>query len=426
MLAVASALAVAVVACEQAVPTAVDETPLPEAPLTVEIEIPWSDFGSDLQVVGGFSSPAFLPAPVVARAYEGVLEARTLMRWDTFPPTVRVMTDGGVVTDDSLHFVAGFVTLGFDTLTSVVPSPATLEIGTLEEEWNFRTATWTLAVDTVADQRAWSEAGAGPAPLVATRVWDPAASDSVIFSLDSAEINEWVDPSDQGRGARVLTTTDGTLLVLNRALLRVSIRPSMADTIVEDTIDLLESTFVYDPPPAAATGVRVGGAPAWRSLMAVGVPPLTGPPELCAAVGCPFTPDAGQVSYAALVLTSQATEAGFQPVDSVRLDVRPVLNPATLPKSPLGASQTGEVGRAVAPEAFGAAPGSRVEVPITGFMRTLLAGPDGSGNPPPSMLALLSAFEPSSLAFATFDGPSDAAPPRLRMVLTVGEAQELP
>jgi hypothetical protein len=160
--------------------------------------------------------------------------------------------------------------------------------------------------------------------------------------------------------------------------------------------------------------------------MQVAVPPLTGPPELCAAVGCPFTPTAGQVSYAGLVLTRAATASPFQPNDTVRLDVRPVLSPPTLPKSPLGGSQTAGFGSAVAPEAFSTLAGTPVEVPVTSFLRTLLAGPGADGLEPPSTLALLTATEPAALTFASFFGPGDPGEPTLRLILTVGTPQVLP
>ncbi|MGD8601336.1 MAG: hypothetical protein PVF19_08325, partial [Gemmatimonadota bacterium] len=106
--AVAAGLVVAVVACQEQVPTALDDGPLPEEPLTIEVELPWSEFGSNLQVLGGFSSAASIPTPVVAHGYGGTLEARTLMRFDSLPPAIRVTqsSDGAVVTDTEPKYIA--------------------------------------------------------------------------------------------------------------------------------------------------------------------------------------------------------------------------------------------------------------------------------------------------------------------------------
>lgn len=426
--AIASALVVAVVACQEESPTALDDGSLPDQPLTVEVELPWSQFASNLQVLGGFSTAASMPTPVVAHGYDGTLEARTLMRFDSFPPAIRVLESGtgAVATDNEMTFITGYLTLGFDTLASVAPGPATLELGTLQQEWNARTASWTLAIDTLGDQRAWTDAGAGPVAHTANATWNPALADSVTFVLDSAFLDDWLTPEYLTRGGRLLSTTDGALLVLTRARFRVNMRSSIADTIVEDTIDLSDRTVIYDPPPAAPTGMRVGGAPAWRTLLTVSAPALTGPPELCARLGCPYTPEAGEISYAALKLTTQASDPGFRPSDTLNVDVRPVLSPATLPKSPLGASQTGGLGKAIEPEAFGVAAGASVDVPITTFMRNLLAGPDADGNEPPSVLALIAASEPASLSFASFAEPGSAGEPVLKLIITVGEPQVLP
>jgi len=228
-------------------------------------------------------------------------------------------------------------------------------------------------------------------------------------------------------GERDVLRVDGVLLQVVRARLRVLMRPTLdPDTLVEDTVRLLNRTFVYDPPPSAAVGVRVGGAPASRTVMSVTVPPLTGPPELCAAVTCPYTVQSAQVSYAALTLRTRETEAAFLPVDSLRVDARAVLSPVTLPKSPLGSSESGGLGTPIAAAAFAPAGSVTVDVPITSFVRTLLGGPTADGWPPPSTLALMAAFEPSSLAFASFYGPTEPGEPVLRMILTVGNPQVLP
>lgn len=419
---------VSAVACQERSPTALDDTELPDAPLSVQVELSWNEFGSNFQVLGGYSSAATLAQAVVAHQFDGALEARTLLRFGQFPLTALVNDpDGAPVVDDSITYVAGMLVLYIDTLNSVYDGPVSLTLSTLEEEWDARSTTWTAAVDSLNDQRLWTEPGAGPAALATVATWDPLASDSVILYMDSVSIATWVDVSDQARGGRVESTTDGVFLRLNRARLRVNVRASAnPDTLAEDTVRWLDRTFVYAPEPAAPVGARVGGVPAWRSLMQITIPPLIGPPELCAAVSCPFTPEAGQISYAGLELISRASEAGFEPFDSLSVDVRSVLSPPRLPKSPLGPSETGGLGTAVPPEAFGVLAGSPVAVPVTSFVRTLLAGPDTNGRPPPSTLALLSALEPASVSFASFYGPGDPREPVLKLVITVGNDQVRP
>ncbi|HSH76174.1 MAG TPA: hypothetical protein VLA09_10865, partial [Longimicrobiales bacterium] len=262
--------------------------------------------------------------------------------------------------------------------------------------------------------------------------WDPAVSDSVQFFLDSADVASWSNASDPANGARVELLTDDVRLRVIGGALRLNARSSIApDTVLVLTATAREVTFVYDPlAPPPTDGMRIGGAPAWRTVLDVAVPEaLTGPPELCAAVGCPFALAPRHVSYAALALRTRTVEAPYQPTDSISLDVRPVLNKGSLPKSPLGNSLIADpLGLRVAPILFGAQERSLVEVPVTGYVRAFLAGADQSGRPPPSTLAILSAREPARFAFGSFYGPEapeDQLEPVLKLVLTVSPPMEL-
>ncbi len=55
-----------------------------------------------------------------------------------------------------------------------------------------------------------------------------------------------------------------------------------------------------------------------------------------------------------------------------------------------------------------------------------MSGEDAAGNPAPNTLALLSVFEPLSIAYASFEGPGSVGEPQLRLVLTIGPPVELP
>jgi len=106
------------------------------------------------------------------------------------------------------------------------------------------------------------------------------------------------------------------------------------------------------------------------------------------------------------------------------VDVRQVLRRDALPKAPLGESLTGLFGQRVGPDAFGSKSETDIEIPITEFVRDLLGSQDGMS--PTKTLALLSVFEPISIAYASFHGPGDENGPVLRLVVTVGRAMELP
>jgi len=61
-------------ACEEELPVGVDDDALPAEPITVEVEIPWSDFASNLEVFGGYGSPEELGQGFVASGFADTLE----------------------------------------------------------------------------------------------------------------------------------------------------------------------------------------------------------------------------------------------------------------------------------------------------------------------------------------------------------------
>ena len=422
--------ALGVVACEEQSPTSLDPNLLPQEPITVELRIPWEDFASNLEVIGGFGAPVELGRGVLAKSFAGTLDARTILRFGAYPTEAQVRdTTGTTRTDGDLTFIGGRVVALLDTIASTNDEPVLLGLGAIQHEWDVRTVTWTAAVDTINDQRSWPEAGAGPVAPLATAEWDPMAGDSVWFELDSAQVAAWADASDESRGARIELLTAGERIEIAGVVLRLNTRPSLnPDSTFFLDVQREDISFVYNPfPEPPPDGIRVGGAPAWRTILDVRMPAqLTGPPALCAVVRCPVPLHASEVNYAALVFRTRRTEEAFQPTDTVGIDARPVLSRETLPKAPLGASLLGLAGRLIGPEFFGDQAEQDVEIPITTFARNLLTGADEAGLEPSETLALLSLREPFSIAFASFHGPGSESAPFLKLIVTVSRSVELP
>ncbi len=426
-----AAAALVVTACGDETPTSIGEEVLPGAPVTLQIEIPWEDFGSNLEVFGGYGTPGDLGTGVLANVYGGSLNARTLLRFGALPTSASVRdTTGTTVTDTDLTFVEGRLVALFSRSASTAETPVSLTLGFMDEAWHRRSATWTDAVDTVGSRVAWSQPGGGTVAPIDTVTWDPAAGDSVSFALDSAQVAAWDDDAALALGARLDLLTEGHRLDVRSVALRLTARPSVnPDTLVTVSATQPEVTFIYDPAPAApADGMRVGGAPAWRTVMDLGVPTqLNGPAELCAAAGCPVTLEPGQISYASVVLTTRQTEGAFQPLDTLGVDARAVLSRTALPKAPLGAPVVGSLGRRLPASYFGDQAGAQVEMPVTSLVRNILRGIDPTtGLPYPNTLALLSPFEPLSIAYGSFYGPGTGFAPVLKLIVTVGPSVELP
>ena len=413
------------VGCTEEMPTATDGDLLPTEVLTVEVSLPFAQFGRDLQRFSGFGTPYSLLTIVVAREYQGELEARGLVRWAPVATVLSVMDSTGATRpDSSLTFLSGRVVAVIDTLTSVFDGPVTLAAGALQDTWHPHTPTWELAVDTIGERAPWTSPGGGPVHPMGTGEWTLEQGDTLIIELDSADLGIWTDSATTSTGLRLEAETAGARMVIRGVQLRLNARPSSnPDTVVEMVVSTNGATFVYDPPPVPSdSGIVIGGAPAWRTVFQVELPEfLDGPPELCAKVGCPFELDADAVSFAALVLTTEAAPPAYQPKDTVRLDVRTVLAPAALPKSPLGAAMAGALGHALPPEYFGVSAGVEVSIPITGYVKTLIGGETATGDPVPTTIALLSVQEPSALELATFQGLEGANPPYLKLILTLGD-----
>lgn len=414
--------------CEQSDPTAVGGDLIPVEPTTVEVILPWSAFGESVEVFGGFGRPNQLSGAIVANAFRGTLTSRVLVDFGDYPEAVSVRdAEGTTRFDDDLTILGGRLVAVVDTLRSPVTGPVELQIGYLDQSWDPFSAGWDFRLDSVGAQEAWTEPGAGPVTPLATAIWDPAAGDSVVFPLDSAQLRVFGDTTlAVERTIRIDALDPDTQLRFGAANLRLDILPSLnPDTVVVESVAADRSTFLYTPEVAApADGLRAGGAPSWRTVLTLNIPTqLDGPAELCAVVTCPLAVTADNLNHASLILTSRVTDpAGFQPTDSLRLDLRPVLVPERLPKSPLGTSFLGVAGRAVAATAFSAAAGQQVPITITGFIRALV---DPEEESPPTELALLSLVEPFSLAFGDFDGPGDPGEPVLRLILTDVEPLEI-
>lgn len=413
--------------CADETPTSTQEELFPVTIPTVEVRIPFDDFGSDFQVLGGYGSPLSLSQGILARDYGGELDARTVTRFQRYPEAVSARdTDGTLRSDSSATFFGGRVLLVMDSLRSP-DQPVQIRAGALQTPWHARTVSWDWAVDTVGTQEPWPEPGAGPVTDLGAATWDPAEGDTLALPVDSATVAAWSDTTDLSRGVRLEVEDPGVRISVRTVVLRLDARPSVnPDTTVVVTVLPQDLTFVYDPiPDPPPDGMRVGGAPAWRTIFGVSLPEtLNGPEELCVELGCPFEVTPGAVNFAALVLTTRETPVAFQPDDTLAMDVRPVLVPERLPKSPLGAALTGFL--TLPSEYFSTDPGRQIIVPVTRFVRDAVRGTTQEGTFAPNTLALLSTFEPVSLTFASFAGPGSADEPVLRLILSPDEGVQLP
>lgn len=408
-------------ACAETSPTSLDPDDVPGQIRTVEVEIPWSEFGTTLQSFSGFGRPADIGVVLVADGFAGVLNSRALVRFPALPTSATVRDSSGALVIDSAVTVQGGRII-FNAIVSDADSTGAWEFtaSELTQPWDPSSATWESAVDSGGLVVAWDEPGAGPVRLIDSAVLQLAdTADSIVIELDAQTIASWGDSASE-RSVRFDLASPDTRVRLGNVRVRYELGSSIdPDTTVVAEVSSRGSTFVYTPGPGDPAGViRTGGAPAWRSVFGLDIPTvLNGPEALCEVAGCPYTLEPGALNRASIVLRTRSSPTGFEPQDTVFLDTRPVLAPDVLPKSPLGGSFIGSI--SVPPGAFGTGSGEPLEVQITGFVRGLL-DPDADGSEP-SSIALLSAFEPLDVAVVEFDGPLDPGAPLLRLLVTVSD-----
>ena len=424
-------LAAAVGGCSESLPT-IEREELVRSGFATEVILEYHEFASGARVYGGYGKLSDLGAGFVAHDFgsrvDGVgggqdgLEATSLLRFGRYPRSAQVLdTTGTNVPDTSLTFLHGRLVMRFDSLSSVHgDEPVEIVAHALTEPWDGRSATWEYSIDSVGHREYWSVPGGGVVEEIGRANWDPETGDSVKIRVDSAWIAAWADTTDHSRGVRVSAATPGVRLRVTAALLRLATRPSVnPDTIIQVPSTTENRTFIYAPVPRPPLKtLRVGGVPAWRTVMDLDIPSvLNHPEELCDIVGCPVGITPEHVSFAALRLTTRTAMRSFAPSDTLSLDLRSVLAPDYLPKSPLGPSLNRAAGTPVPHEWFQVPAGEIVEIPVTGLVRDLLRGETVDGDPVSKTIAVLAAFEPRSVEYMTFDGATSPAAPTLRIVL---------
>lgn len=398
-------------------------------PRTVEVLIPYEDFVTGVQVFGGYGSVQDLGRGVVAMDFGG-LNSRTLVHLDEFPTFAPV--------PGSLSFVGGRVVLVFDTVSGTLDTPVDLELFDVKEDWHPATVTWEVTVDTAGDRRFWTQPGGGLTTLLGGATFDAFSAkqvndtlplvDTVSIAVDSATVAALGDPNSGTVGLLLAAAEPGVLLRLkDMRLLALAVPSSVPDTVLEVEIPLEDLSFMVDPVPTAPVGwLRVGGAPSWRSVIEILLPrTVDGTAEVCGTAGCQVDLTEVEINLAELVLTTRQTESAFVPEDTMRMDLRRVLKPELLPKSPLG-ERLVPIVESIPSEFFSVEAGTLVSLSVTDLVKEILANTVLTGTVPKTSMALLSAIEPLMLGFASFEGGGGAGAPVLRLLYTVANDVGLP
>ena len=432
-----------VAACKNEIPTALDEGLLPLKPVTLEVLLPWSQFGTGTHVVGGFGSADEVGVGTIANAFGGTLNARTLLH--LVPQTSDSVIDNTIVdvaADTLTSIVGGAVLLRFDPDASTNKGPVTIAVGRTSTHWDALSANWRLAVDSLDGQEEWPEPGGGFVRPLGSGEWDPLEGDSLVIFMGLNALPTLLDTTTSEFGMRVDLETPGELVKVTFGEVRLFAVVEGIDTVITlPPVSVVDETFIYDPAPSPPEELRVGGIPSWRTVISMDLPPtVMGTPEACALVTCPLVLTPERINHASLVLSTRANEPGFRPTDSLLVHARALFAVEVLPKSPVGPpifldSLGLTAGAALASAAFVPGGERKVEVPITPLVWDLVRGTRADGGPTSPSIALLSlncnpfvgiCVEPASIAFSSFAGVGDPGEPALHLILTVAGRVELP
>ena len=428
----------AVSGCKDKNATAPDLGFIQVNPRTVEVLIPYEDLVDEVQVFGGYGSTADLSYGVVALDFGG-LNARTLVHLEDFPTTALVPgTDGVTRTDPDLTFVGGRVLLVFDTTSGSVFFPVDVELFDVMEEWHAPTVAWEVAVDTAGDRRFWTQPGGGPSALLGGATFDAYIAqgvdeeadlvDTVSITIDSAAVAAFGDPAGGTTGLLLAAGEPGVILnLLEVQFFLTTVAGTRPDTVLELTVAARDLSFMVDPVPEAPMGwLRVGGAPSWRSVITMTIPrTVEGTADLCGTAGCQVDLTEVDVNLAELVLTTRQTESAFQPQETTGIDIRGVLNPELLPKSPLGETLAPFL-RGLPPELFSGLAGTPVFFSVTDLVRRILSVAADTDTVPVTSIVLFSVVEPNMIGFASFEGAGGPGAPALRLLYTIANDVGLP
>jgi hypothetical protein len=454
----------AVQGCADGIPTSEDGGLVPVESTTVELRLPFSQFATDFQLFGGYGTTARLPDAIIANDWGGTVDSRALMRFSALPNQIFVRPpEGGATVPDSLFVpVSAEMIVGFDTTTVFGEGPFTIGAYSVQEVWDLQTATWEFSSDSSGVQTPWSVPGGGALAPVAEVEWDrfdfaepepdedgeigddPDVVGTIAIPVDSATVDHILDRQRPERGLLITTETPESRLRILGGNLVVQARSSVnPDTLVAIPVDIADLTFIYTPrPDLDPEAFPIGGSPGMRATMRFDLPESVNlSPEECERVGCPLQLDPDRLVYAGLELhTRESQPFGLRILRPTVIELRPVLSPNRLPRSPLAfpvACPTGACPMLLPPtivqeEDFGTGANRLVDLPVTRYLRDLLRDPALVETPVPSTLALMfgldaqTGLEMRAMQHATFWGPGTEFEPTLRLILTISDGIPAP
>jgi hypothetical protein len=410
-------------ACKDRMPTLTGDPFFPggSRPATLEAIIPASQYLQTLGTFTGYEEPRTFSAQVVANQYQGALSSHPLQRY-IIPKSIDYSVNGATTSDSLYAIQSARLVVVVDSLASHV-APTTLQLYPVTQAYDWRTATWTLAVDSGTVHTPWTQPGGTTGPLLSSAAWTPhTAGDSVLMPIDTARLRALRPDSVP---LLIATAQAGTRLQLSSTLLRLTVKPSNAgkDTTFNVDVTPTRNTFIFTPqPPSGAGFFQAGGVLADRTLFSVNLDqPLPG----CAPEDQPCAPvrmKDVRLNRVSLLLKPLPVPLGFEPLGTLPLELWLVSEPELGRRAPLVPSRITGSSALDSLHVFQAPSDSVVELPIT--LQTALQVQSDSLQLSFALLGELSGGGTTTVR--TFGLGRYEATPRLRVIYTLPTRPTLP
>lgn len=409
-----AALALAA-ACSDETPTLTGEDPFPPGSIAVtrEVILPASEFFRTLGSFSGYSDASDAPYLVVANQYGGELNANALVDFRGFPTSVTYLRNGATRTDALFTYQASRLVLGVDSAASA-GHPFTVQVWEAAQDWDPRSATWTMAVDSGSVHTPWTQPGGTRGPMLGQAQYGIAGGDSISITLNGAAVARLADSLSNGVVVTVVET--GARVEFSDLLLRAVVRPDSAspDTTITFTATVESAVTVYTPeqPDPPAGTIAVGGVRSARTLLELDLEQTV--PGCAAGQTCPEVPlTEVQLNQVAILLKPTTVPRGFGALNEVPLALRLVNEPELGRAAPLGQTFLDDAVRFSSTDTLAVLPVTTLagvlaandSLPRTFALVSEVAGVDG----PPTFGALF--FDPEA---------------RLRIVYTLPARRPLP
>ncbi len=396
--------------CTEQLPTIIGSDRFPPGlePVTIEYILDASEYLTSTITVRGDTDIFDSSDLVVARQFDGVLDAHVLAEFAAFPDTVAVPGSD----DGAFQWVdAEIRTVVLDSVTSV--SAADFYLWVIPQAWD-STATWTEASTSPASVP-WQEPGGTRGELLAIATWErsdtTASGDSLVWVIGAAVVETIAAMENP---SFMVTVEEPNIRTQIRPLtVQLSLVPvAAADSVQTRTVASVHQAFIIsEGPPPLPDLLSAGGLTSDRSLLRMMLPDML---PGCPSGLCPMVPAANVVlNRVDLVVDPAPVTGGFRPVAPAAVYARQMFEPALGLQAPLGAV----VSAALIPaERF--LPGQSVpaSIIITGPVSQALLNDELDFG-----LALVMEPQGSQFSYAWF-----SLSPRLRFIYTLRQTPELP